>query len=738
MSRATICVSLILILSIAFVLPVSAQQDRYWELGVGAYLGGMAGFTDLDVARYDWAYVCFGNIGATEETAEAIDRLLQINPDLKIVLRLWPIMGKGDCPENRYQATFLHYLYDADVKREVDEEIHRQYDVIADNISKPENIVGLTFLEELPGHFSGRPMSKGEVSWDMERFRTEIEAERGKPLVWDEETAAWWGEKWAEAINEIHRVMKEASDGALIWYYQAVGSPSLDRVAEGTPLTQKGLVPIRFEQVIQPGLCEGFFAYPNNANIWGAFTKMARENNWLFFGQLSHPGGMRLCSWDESIALSTERMPQNMGYFLYCPGDCSLKNAWNDDPQFAGKTEQNIKGVSKTLHQRQILAAQDVGMDVVRSAPRLQLHTDLPLESAQPGGFMHLSTIVENGMEPSWFLDPAEATARDCTITLSLPEGFSINTDRSAPPLLEMGDLQPGELRLADWWVSVGQEWDGDLDGEFGLHAAAAEGGATEVTLAEDTAIPLAEPREIGVSGTEWIEPGFRLSGPVQPEIVIEPVRDQVTNPAISDGRVSITYEGVVSFGQRLILRPDGDSELVTLPLVEDAGEARADANDPSGFAPISDGYLVVKVPVNREVTPGQSLHVSVGGKADGGAQSHVILRFVMEDGSTEDIGGLTNQFRPEWREIARDFTVPEGAKMLQQVFLYRFNQEGQIWYGPVSITADGIASENCGARVKGTLPTIQRGGFTRLRYEDLDVPTMYPRARVQLMVPED
>jgi hypothetical protein len=729
--------SLLAVLTGAMV--ANAQDDRYWELGVGAYFGGTAGMTDLDVARYDWIYVCFGNISANEETAALIDRLLQINPELKIVLRLWPIMGKGDCPENRSQATFLHYLYDPEVRQAVDDEIQRQFDVIADNISRPENIVGLTFLEELPGHFSGRPMSNGAVSWDMERFRAEIEAERGKPLVWDEETAAWWGEKWVEAINGIHRAMKQASDGRTIWYYQAVGSPSLDRVPEGTPLTQRGLVPIRFEQIIQPGLCDGFFAYPNNAEVWRSFTEMAREHNWPFFSQLSHPGGMRLCPWEECIALARERMPQNMGYFLYCPGDCSLKHAWNDDPQFAGKPEQNIRGVSMPLHQRQILAAQDVGMDVVQAAPRLRLHPDLPLSKAEPGGYLHLSAIVENVMEPSWFRDPDEATARGCMVSLALPEGFSLDPAVSPPADLAIGDLAPGELRLADWWVSVGEGYDGTPVGEFGLRAAAAAGGPTELKLSEDTAIPLGLPHAIGATGTRWIEPGFRLAETVQPEIVIQPVSAQVTNPSLSDGTATVSYESIVTPGQRLILRPGGRSELITLPLLEDVGGDRVDPGDPSGFRALDDGYLVVKLPVNREVTPGQSLHVALQGKAEGGAQSHLVMRFELADGTTGDAGGLTNRFSADWRTVEGDVTVPENAVRLQQVFLYRFKQEGQIWYGPARITiGDGpAAAEDCSARVRGTLPTVPRGGFAVIRYEDLDVPAVAPRAVVQLVVPE-
>ncbi|MFO8079470.1 MAG: hypothetical protein R6V07_04095 [Armatimonadota bacterium] len=717
--------------------PVIAQQDHHWDLGVGAYLGGMQGFTDLDIARYDWVYVCFGNIGATEETAQALDRLLEINPDLKIVLRLWPIMGKGDCPENRYQATFLHYLYDDDVRARVDASIHEQYNVIADNIAKPENIVGLTFLEELPGHFSGRPMRSGEVSWAMERFREEIEAERGEPLAWDEATALWWGEKWAEAINEIHRVMKDASGNKMIWYYQAVGNTTFDLVPEGTPATEKNLVPIRYEQVVKADVCEGFFAYPVRDERWDAYLALAQENDWPFFSQLSHPGFMRLHGWEHTVEMVKAEVPQNMGYFLYCPGDCAKKSAWNDDPQFAGKPEQNIRGVSKTLHQRQILAAEGVGMDVVRRYPPLRLRVDLPLENAEAGGWLHAVALVENTREPSFFLDPEEALARDCSITLTAPEGFTIDEAASAPPTIRLGDLKPGEIRLADWWVAVADDWDGEVEDSFTLIAAADDGAATDATLAGDTAIPLGRQHAIGASGYEWVEPGFRLTANVQPPISIEAVSGEVTNPVLTDGRARVAYDGTLRVGQRLIMRPGGDSELITLPLVEDAGAGRLDADDPAGFRTFDEGYLVARARSGRSVQPGEALIVRISGKAEGGAQSHVILRFELEDGSTADVGGLTNRFAGDWREIEGEFIVPDGASKLQQVFLYRFNREGSVWYGPLRVTSEGATEpEDCSQQVSGTFPTIERGSFSRIHYEDDDLATVGARALVRMHLP--
>ncbi|MGC9318999.1 MAG: hypothetical protein ACP5KN_13280, partial [Armatimonadota bacterium] len=211
--RVTVAVALTLV--VPFAAPIAAQvEDHYWELGVGCYWGGMGALTELDVARYDWLYVGFGNVSASEQTVAQINRFLDINPDLKVVIRLWPIMNLGDCPENRYQATFLHYLYEPGVREGVAERINQQVSVVLENISRPENVVGLTFLEELPLHFSGDPWRRNEdgqePTWAMERFREEIEAEVGRPLTWDDEMRRWWGRKWVEVINDIHGAMKAA------------------------------------------------------------------------------------------------------------------------------------------------------------------------------------------------------------------------------------------------------------------------------------------------------------------------------------------------------------------------------------------------------------------------------------------------------------------------------------------------------------------------------------------------
>jgi len=81
---------------------------------------------------------------------------------------------------------------------------------------------------------------------------------------------------------------------------------------------------------------------------------------------------------------------------------------------------------------------------------------------------------------------------------------------------------------------------------------------------------------------------------------------------------------------------------------------------------------------------------------------------------------------------------VPEGAPELQQLFLYRLKQVGRVWYGPVTVArADAPAGKDVSAAVSGALPTLERGGFAVISYRDEDRPTVTPRARVQLVIPQ-
>jgi len=726
------------------VAPGGEGDGRYWELGVGCYFGGLGALTELDVARFDWLYLGFGNIGADVETTKLLNRLLAINPKLKIVIRVWPIMGLGDCEENRHQATFLHYLYKPGVKDRLLQNVHDQIHVVLDHIDRPQNVVGSTFLEELPLHFSGAPFhanATGEkVSWCLERFRKEIEAERGKPLRWDDETRLWWGAKWRQVIDEIHLAMKKASGGRLVFYYQQTNHSTLDMVPEGTPLSTPMLLPIRWADVAKPGLCDGLFAYPNNAKVWQEhYVRFANERHWLLFSQVSHPSGMRLSPWDECLALAKARFSENLGYFFYCSGDCAADRAWNADPGIPPGPEWNTHGVSIRRHTRRHLALENIGMDIVRRQPALRLHIDFPLDQAGPGKFLHPRVVVENTREESFFLDPKEAVARDASVTLELPKGFEVRPDYSPPATLKLGDLAPGERRVADWWVSVAPDFDGKMATPFVLTARTEGGPPTEVKVVKDVSIPFAQPHEIGISGTEWMEAPFRLArDEAEPRIVIEALAGPVRRPSVGDGFVAATYDGVLETGMRLVLDPALGARLFIAPLVDDDGKSRADPNDPSGFKGYDQGYLVVRLAARGKADPSVPLRVQVWGKGVDGAQSLVVLRFRTRDG-TEDKSILANRFDPNWREATSVVIPPAGAVALQDVFLYRFGKSGKVWYGPVKVERTDAKPEGADVsdRLRGSFPRLVRSALRTFRYTDENPPSIEPRVRVRLELPQ-
>ena len=153
----------------------------------------------------------------------------------------------------------------------------------------------------------------------------------------------------------------------------------------------------------------------------------------------------------------------------------------------------------------------------------------------------------------------------------------------------------------------------------------------------------------------------------------------------------------------RLVLDPEAGARLFVEPLVDDAGTSRSDANDPSGFKSFGQGYLVIRIGARGRVDPAVPLRVRIEGKAEGGAQSLVVLRFRTRTGTT-DRSILVNRFAAEWREASCTVDPPEGAAGLQNVFLYRFRTKGRVWYGAVKVEradaqAEGEDVSGCRSR---------------------------------------
>jgi len=558
MKRWIACLTAILALSPALT---AQAETHYWRLGAGFYAGESVG-NPSDEARWDWLLVNLGNMGARMETVHRLNRNLQLNPRQKYLVELFP----------EPHCRFLEYRYRPEVKQALEQETRRQVRLFLDNIAKPENIIGFTFMEEVPGGSWGHSSA---IAWAedpnqlprfLEGFRKEIEAERGKPLVWNDETRLWVGTTFVNNMNSVHRVIKEEAPDKLVLLWHKTTIRTLDELGvllpADAPLATRGLYPYRLSDVIKPGLCEGLFAYPRNPGIWKKrYIRFARQNGWLFFSQLSHPGCYRLGSWEDELKMVKTEVPQNLGYFLFCQGNCTYRRQWNEDPGIPlDKPEENLSMDSIPLHIRRFFAQEKIGMDVLARYLRLQAQVDVPLKGAQAGDVIRVVAIVQNPKEESYYLSPDEAVANEVSATLHLPEGFTLDTYHSPPATLPFGDLKPLEAKSAEWWVTVTQTPKLLDSNPIKVMVTSENTEPGEAIVTQDTQIPAFQVHEVRGSGESWIESTCRQGGDFFPTIVMEGLaKTPVKNPSLSDGVNTLTYEGDdISAGRKVVITRRG------------------------------------------------------------------------------------------------------------------------------------------------------------------------------------
>ena len=578
-----------------------AEKSRYWELGWGLYGG-----EGLDAARFDWHMICFGNVPATQQTVDGLNEILKLNPKHKFLIRVWPIMGKGDCKENRYQATLFHYLYKPGVREKVLEETKRQVELVCKGVSRPESVYGCCFLEELPGHFtSGRfggvDGKAGAMPWDIQRFQKPIEAELGAP--WDgsrEDHRLWWGRKYCQVIEEINRTMKQSSGGKPVFYYQATSWCTLDHL--DLPLFREKpprvVMPFRYSQILKPGVCDGIFGYPNNAAIWANQTEaMLEKYSCLMFSQMSLPPGMRICRFNEMVDLARWNNPGNVGSFLY--GTHGRKaRAWNSLEYQDDSSYWTVND-----HARRFAWDRQIGTKIVDRAlaPLVQLVYDFTKLSRD--GFSHVFAQVTNPREPSWYGGNVEpATLRDVSVTLTVPAGFRIPPRHSAPAMIRLGDLPPLATTVADWWIEM--EKDAAISAEAPISVALKSAGAGHTRALGTTpvsAIPSFQQRTVTRSGDRWAEPLYNLPS-MQPTVDLV-ARADILCPELGSETRTAVYRDLLRRGERLILGPGLKARLFP-PTPTGKSPAAKPSNIPQEGLDVSAKLQGVLPPLEPPFTP--------------------------------------------------------------------------------------------------------------------------------------
>ena len=389
-----------------------SSESRYWELGVGVY--GIPGEKDfmLDWARFDWVTINFGNVAENMQTISICNQLLELNPNLKFLVRLWPISNLGR-PENKYAACFLDYFYVPGIKQQIFERISNQLSLVLENISFPENVVAVTFLEELPGWWGyGRKILSEESTLEvLEPYKEKIEIERGKPLEYNDELVQWLGEKYTQSLAEIHSYIRQLVGVRLIFYWQATNIPTLDVDPKGYPYY--------YEEIIAKGqLADGLMLYPLNTEHWQRQLAIATEKDWYFFSQLSHPALMRQMNWKSALELVNVEHPNNLGYFLFCAGNCRRPH-WYDDETIL--PVNNVRGLSIPIHMRQFARQQNVGLDIVERELKFDPMVDVNIKE----DIIEIYLVVPNPRLEGYYESEKEII-EEVWAKLKLPQGFRL------------------------------------------------------------------------------------------------------------------------------------------------------------------------------------------------------------------------------------------------------------------------------------------------------------------------
>src|SRR5262249_38833471 len=160
------------------------------------------------------------------------------------------------------------------------------------------------------------------------------------------------------------------------------------------------------------------------------------------------PGVMRLCKWDEQLRLASTNIPQNLGYFFYCDGNC-FSHAWNDDPSIP--TDDNIRPASIPSHFRRFCAQHDIGIDIVKRTLVPTIQVEYNTENAKPDDWISFNVLVHNVRDASWFLKPDDLKLKHVKVTIQAPSECVFDSIHSFPATVDVGDIEADQVSTIEW-----------------------------------------------------------------------------------------------------------------------------------------------------------------------------------------------------------------------------------------------------------------------------------------------
>jgi hypothetical protein len=345
-----------------------------------------------------------------------------------------------------------------------------------------------------------------------------------------------------------------------------------------------------------------------------------------------------------------------------------------------------------------------------------------------------MTAVIRNPKDPSYYLDPKEAVARDVKATVALPKGWSVDMRYSVPATVPLGDLAPGEAKAVTWYLATGAREAVTAKTPVKVTATAKGMPAGERAVWADTEVPGFLPHDILTSGTAWNEPGYRLPSD-HPYLVLDGLNEPVRNPTLSDGVRSLTYKGELCAGLRVVVCPDGSARLFATNLIPPIDDLK-DASDPTGCRALKDAYVVSGAYVGKYLRGGLKYRVTLSGKATDGAGALFIARCRNAANEVKEFPSWGIGFSDKWTDAASlDVDIPAEVNHLERIYLYRYNNKGVIWYGqPIfcraDIPADGL---DVTGQLSGQPLRLASSSITKITYTDENSPSSSPRVRVRV-----
>ncbi|MDD5704374.1 MAG: SBBP repeat-containing protein [Kiritimatiellae bacterium] len=712
----------------------AVAADRYWEWGWGNYGSGIFHASPLDSARYDWTYLLFGNEPCDQRIVNRCNEILRLNPRHKFVVRTWAASGG---------TGFMQYLYQPGYWDTLLQTIWEQIETVANGLSRPENLVGATFQEELPDHFSSG------MAQDVAQYPQEIAAELGAPFDADNPAhRAWYGQKWAQVQNEINLTMRSALNtlnGAAVIYYQGTMFCNLDDydawLALGTgpywnpdpsTLIETNFLPFHYGDIVMPGYCDGIFGYPRVA--WDVrTTEMVEKLDCLMFSQTSLPPGMRSFSLANTLSLACWEDSRNLGTFLYPSQGYKVTGYGVRDLDYQdAETYWTI-----TDHMRQLGWDYEIGMDIVNSNMIPNVELDYRLENLVQGQIFALHALVHNPRHPSWYGGEIPPTQmKQVNATLTVPSGFSIPPELNPGSTIALGDMEAGEYRSTNWVVRLDActpVIPNDQAFRVAVTTKNADGttaaSGEEASASMNQRIPSLVTHPVERSGVFWAESSFR--SPTQPVIVeVQALYENIVHPQLTlNTGGSVLYNDTLRPSTLLRFGP-GSTATLKVPYIDEKTR-HFGSDDPYSLTAFAGGYPSYSVRISA--LSGDSYKVSLTGRAEGGNVMVCVLFSGYRNGvwATDDFGsriygGLTTDPNTVNTVQSGDFTAPQfdGGVAYLTIRFYRIGAVGTLYLQSFNCIQVGVPETGIDVsdKIVGSLPALT-SPFTVWTYQDESDP---------------